>query len=261
MIRQPLRQRRAAPGVSFILTILCAGNGGLAIRAMDAEPIAWRDDYGSALDEAKAANRLLWIQFTGPWCPNCARMESDSFPHPAVLQHARESFVPVKLRSDVHEQLALSFNLSGLPATIIVSPNREVVAVHQGYLGPAEFDAFLRDCLSRRPGKPASSSLAAEKTAAPSVERQGGGKPKHEEPIALEGYCPVSLIRERKLVRGETDYSVRHDGRTYRCATRAFSVDFRREPDRFVPANDGSCPVTELDRRKETPGDPKWGVL
>ena len=39
--------------------------------------------------------------------------------HPAC----RESFVPLKLRSDVHEELALGFNLSGLPATIIVTPN------------------------------------------------------------------------------------------------------------------------------------------
>ena len=112
-------------------------------------------------------NRFLWIQFTGPWCPNCTRMERDSFLHPAIIQHARQSFVPLKLRSDVHEQLALSFNLSGLPATIIVAPNREIIAIHQGYLGPAEFDAFLRDCLARRPGKPAKTSLARSPTGSP----------------------------------------------------------------------------------------------
>ena len=71
--------------------------------------------------------------------------------------------MPVKLRSDVHEQLALSFNLSALPATIIVAPNREVVAIHQGYLGPAEFDSFFAIALSMRqasrPSRPRARAL------------------------------------------------------------------------------------------------------
>ena len=87
-------------------------------RATEPTPISWRDDYGGALEEARATNRLVWIQFTGPWCPNCLRMERDSFPDADVIEHAQRSFVPLKLRSDVHEQLALGFNLSGLPATV-----------------------------------------------------------------------------------------------------------------------------------------------
>ncbi len=46
-----------------------------------------------AMEDARAANRLLWIQFTGPWCPNCTRMERDSFPHPAIVEHSQRSYV------------------------------------------------------------------------------------------------------------------------------------------------------------------------
>ena len=38
--------------------------------------------------------------------------------------------------------LAAAFNLTATPATIIVAPNRDIVAVHQGYLGPEELDAL-----------------------------------------------------------------------------------------------------------------------
>jgi YHS domain-containing protein len=261
MIAIPSRHHRIAPGVPFVLAILCAGQFGLEIQAMEPESIAWRDDYNSALEEARAANRLLWIQFTGPWCPNCTRMERDSFPHPAVVEHARVSFVPLKLRSDVHEQMALDFNLTGLPATIIVAPTREVVAVHQGYLGPAEFDAFLRDSLSRLAGKAATPGSAAIASGSPSPDQRSGDEPKDDDRVALRGFCPVSLIRDRKLVAGRADYTVRHAGRTYRFATLEMSDRFRLEPDRFVPVNNGSCPVTQLDRGKTGPGDPKWGVL
>jgi hypothetical protein len=221
MTIRPLRHRRLAAGVLFVFAVLCARHDGLAVVAAEPESIAWREDYSSALDEAKAANRLLWIQFTGPWCPNCTRMERDSFPHPAVIEHSRASFVAVKLRSDVHEQLALSFNLSGLPATIIVAPSREIVAMHQGYLGPAEFDAFLRDSLSRRAAQPANLPAGAVEAGSPPLRRRGGVGPKKEERLALEGYCPVSLIHEKKLALGQDDYTVRHEGWTYRLATLA----------------------------------------
>ena len=48
------------------------------------DAISWREDYGEALVEARASDHLLWIQFTGPWCPNCQRMEQDSFTDPAI---------------------------------------------------------------------------------------------------------------------------------------------------------------------------------
>ena len=137
---------------SIGMSLVCAGLIDGSARGMEPESILWRSDYGNALEEAKAGNRLLWIQFTGPWCPNCTRMERDSFPHPTIIEHARQSFVPLKLQSDVHEQLALHFNLSGLPATVLVAPNREIVAVHQGYLGPEEFDTFLREAWPASPG-------------------------------------------------------------------------------------------------------------
>ena len=73
------------------------------------------------------------------------RMERDSFPDADVIDHAQRSFVPLKLRSDVHEGLALGFNLSGLPATVLVAPTREIVAIRQGYLGPDELEQLLSE--------------------------------------------------------------------------------------------------------------------
>jgi YHS domain-containing protein len=261
MIVPSPRHRRVASGVSIVVAILCAGDRIGTVRALEPEAIAWRDDYGRALEEARLANRLLWIQFTGPWCPNCTRMERDSFPDPAVVQHARDSFVPVKLRSDVHEQLALGFNLSGLPATIIVTPGREIIASHQGYLGPDEIDAFLRESLSRTDKKPGDSETAAETSAADDSTEPEPPRPTNDEPLALLGYCPVSLVRDRKLVRGETEYAVRHSGRIYRFASLDSSDLFRQEPDRYVPVKDGACPVNQMDRGKARTGEPRWGVI
>jgi YHS domain-containing protein len=236
----------------------------------DPEAISWRTDYARALDEARTRNQLLWIQFTGPWCPNCSRMEQDSFPHPTIREHARRSFVPVKLRSDVNEELALGFELSGLPATVIVAPSREVVAIHQGYLGPEELGKLLRDTQARQEARLQEARRLAS-TGSEKTERAGSAKPddaapprnktKTEDQVALSGYCPVSLVSDKRLVQGQAEYAVTHEGRLYRFANMLTFNLFRRDPERYVPVNNGNCPVSQIERGTQQPGDPSHGVL
>src|SRR5262249_18416154 len=107
----PALARSIAVVVSSASMIACPPRGTAPV------PISCQHSCSVATEQARTTTRLVWIQFTGPWCPNCLRMERDSFPHADVIDHSQRSFVPLKLRPDVHERLALGFNLSGLPAT------------------------------------------------------------------------------------------------------------------------------------------------
>jgi YHS domain-containing protein/thiol-disulfide isomerase/thioredoxin len=273
MIRHQSRWLRITWAAWLGLMGFSAGGRGYPAFGAESGQIRWREDYAAALDEAKSAGRPLWIQFTGPWCPHCTRMERDSFPAPAIIQHADETFIPLKLRSDVHQQLAVSFNLSGIPASIVVSPNLEILAFQQGYLGPAELDAFLnaaaaRGELARRQPQPNSreAALRVEKRSSdakvktdpnPGPNRNPSSDPK----LSLRGYCPVSLVRDRKLVVGDAAFAVEQEGRVYRFAKLELADEFRKSPQRFIPWKDGTCPVTETDSGKTLPGSPKWGVI
>jgi len=225
----------------------------------ESEPdaIAWRDDYAAALEEAKAEGHPLWIQFTGPWCPNCLKMERDSFTEPAVRERARSDLVPVKLRSDVNEDLAVSLGLSGLPASVILDPSRRVLAEHQGYLGPEELAGFLDEAVAAQAaGQTAEPSTEAPKLAGPAEPAEAA-----EAPVALSGYCPVGLISENRMIPGRDDLSLEHEGRLYKCADQAALDAFRRDPDRYVPASDGQSPVSRVDQGLTVAGDPRWSVL
>jgi YHS domain-containing protein len=253
------RRAHVAPARSIAL-LLCCWLAGQQAYGTDGAAISWRDQYGQALEEARAANRLLWVQFTGPWCPHCTRMESDTFPDPKIIAHARESFVPLKLRADGNEQLVQSLNVTGLPATAIVAPNRDVIALQQGYLGPDEFDAFLRDALARRP-QPAAAPGSASPPKGDASADQGEAAADPEAPLALAGFCAVSLVSERKLVPGKSRHTVRHDGRVYHFANADARARFQKEPQRYVPANEGCCPVARVQQGVMKPGAPQWGVL
>lgn len=230
----------------FVVGNLVFGLPPAPAAADESTSIAWRDDYGRAMTEARTRNRAVWIQFTGPWCPWCVRMQQDTFPHPQVVGLSREALVPVLLRSDVHEEIALRFGLTGLPATILVSPKGEILAKHEGYLDPATFHAYVVSTLNRfgllHPPQPKRPPLAPA-------------------PLALAGYCPVSLVVDHRLTSGKQELSLQHDGRQYRFATDESRARFRKQPELFVPVNAGRCPVRQVDEAKTQLGDPHYGVL
>jgi YHS domain-containing protein len=218
----------------------------LAVRAADSYAIAWHQDLQLAREEARAKDRPIWIQFSGPWCHFCERMERESFIHPRIVRQARLSFVPVKLRVDVHEAVALQLGLRGLPATIILKPSGEEVARHEGYLDADAFHAFLQDALSRLGRNPPADP---ERT-----ERPARG-------VALGGCCPVSLVRDHRLIPGLASLTVNHEGQVYRFADAEARETFQKTPEPFIPVNGGRCPVAQVDDGEARSGEPGWSVL
>ena len=187
MTKRNDRPRRIGLGIALAcwLGTLC-----MTVLALDHEAIPWRTDFHRAELEARAQNRLLWVQFTGSWCPNCVRLERESFVDPQVVGHARNFFVPVKIQSEQHEDLVERFGLSGIPATILVKPSGEVVARHEGYVDAATFGNFLERALIRTGRSP----RAAHVEAAPS------SAPKH-----LSGRFRFPFVASRKAPKAGTE--------------------------------------------------------
>lgn len=267
MLLRRFSARPARPGAVFLfaLVLLHPRTG----RAGDAEPspIAWHHDYATAFEDARNRKQLLWIQFTGPWCPNCVRMDRDSFSDRSVRELAASGFVAVKLGADENQDLALGFDLTGLPATVVVAPSRQVLAVHQGYLAAEDLTRLLRSAGERHSFAPedeqrlASGDSPEKPQSGNEPEPRRGSRPKTETQVALSGYCPVSLVSDKRLVQGQTEYTVTHEGRLYRLANLLTFNRFRGDPTRYVPVNNGNCPVEQLDRGAQRPGDPRFGVL
>ena len=109
----------------------------------------------------------------------------------------------------------------------LISAEGQALAVRQGYLGPRELDELLttsRTNVGADPGEktlPASTPDRREPIAtkeAAEDHRKPTPKPKVETALALSGYCPVSLVSTKQLIRGQTEYTVAHEGRLYIAA-------------------------------------------
>ena len=245
----PPRMPRVMPAALLALALVGPAGSIPTFAADDARKIAWREDFALAQAEAKSRDLLLWIQFTGPWCINCRRMDRSTFVDPLVVDSSRDRFIPVKLRSDEYENLTQSLGLTTLPATVIVRPNGEVVEKVEGFNDAERFDVFLTGVLRREGRSP--EQIAAKVKA----------KAAKDAAVALAGYDPVTLIQDQKLVRGKPDLTVEHEGRVFRFASEAGRVAFLEKPGSFAPVNGGRCPVSQVDRGDFLSGDPRWGVV
>ncbi len=206
-----------------------------AALAGDGRGIAWRTDFASAQAEAKARNLPLWIQFTGPWCIFCRKMDANAFVEPAIVARSQSRFVPLKLRSDANENLVAQFGITSLPSSVVLSPSgKSILAQSAGYSDPYEF------------------ALVLDRAWANALVDPGI--------LAISGYCPVKLVEGKGRVAGDPRLAVFHDGHAYRFADVAARDLFLKDPERFLPSDGGRCVVSKKDAQREAIGDPAFGA-
>jgi thiol:disulfide interchange protein DsbD len=88
------------------------------------EAIAWRDDYGAAIAEARDQNRPLLLDFTADWCGACQELARETFSHGAVALEAQR-FVAVRVdatrQTPAIEQIMENHEVRGLPTVLLLS--------------------------------------------------------------------------------------------------------------------------------------------
>lgn len=102
----------------------------------------WLGDYGEALKAAVASQRPVWIQFTGPWCPNCHKMDKETFKNPRVIERLSQHFVTAKISCENDAELALSFGFTQLPSSVLISPDGKILARHEGFADPEKLESL-----------------------------------------------------------------------------------------------------------------------
>src|SRR5579871_208733 len=115
-------------------------------------PVWLKDQYQTALTQARQQNKLVLINFTGNACTNCHWMKANMFPRPEI-EPLLKDFVLVDLYTDgtdaaselnarMEEQ---RYQTVTLPYYVILDPDERVIAKFDGLTrNVAEFAAFLK---------------------------------------------------------------------------------------------------------------------
>jgi thiol:disulfide interchange protein len=103
-----------------------------------AEIVPWRTNYAAALDEGRAQNKPVFLYFTADWCGPCQGLKHTTWADKGV-EAALRDYVPVKVDVDEQGGVAAKYNVSGIPAYIVLDSNGGVVGNWSGAYPPAEF--------------------------------------------------------------------------------------------------------------------------
>jgi YHS domain-containing protein len=79
-------------------------------------------------------------------------------------------------------------------------------------------------------------------------------------PLALNGYCPVTLLEQQRWQLGDRRWGVIHRGRTYLFAGPEQQRKFLANPDRYSPAISGQDVVMALDYGQAVEGKRAMGL-
>lgn len=80
-------------------------------------------------------------------------------------------------------------------------------------------------------------------------------------PLALEGFCPVTLVQTRRWQIGDPNVGAIHRGMLYLFANKENQQKFLANPDRYSPVLRGHDPVLALDKNQAVPGRREFGVF
>ncbi|MFM7129132.1 MAG: thioredoxin fold domain-containing protein, partial [bacterium] len=230
---------------AFAVCIYLPTANGLENKPIEST-LNWLGDYGQALKTAVDRQRPVWLQFTGPWCPNCHRMDKESFKNPKVIEHLSKLFVPAKISCENDAELALSFGFTQLPATVLISPDGKILAKHEGFADAetlARISSQAGVVMNEKEFKPAQdSSEKALLAAKPTDKATDAHEKAHQTADALAEAKPESS-KDKPEAAPAAEAALRLDG--------TLVAENKTAPDRPLEPLGAKCPVTLLDDKLE----------
>ncbi len=116
-------------------------------RSVAEQPVAWRTSLDGAFEEARNADRLVFVEWTADWCGPCQEMERGAFRDEVVVKLLNERFIPVRLDWDRRRDIASTYRVRMLPTMQVFTPDERETHRITAKRSPAELESFLRTML------------------------------------------------------------------------------------------------------------------
>ena len=128
--------------------------------------VRWTHDPDSALERAQETGRPMLLVFGGKRCVWCRRLERETLADPQVAELVNLEFIAVHLDVQDHPRLAEALDVDGLPTTVVLTAEGDVLANAPGFRTAPKFRSLLKAALKKQ-----------EELAEPGVATIGGAAP------------------------------------------------------------------------------------
>jgi thioredoxin-related protein len=106
--------------------------------------------YDAGMARGKFEKKKIFLHFTADWCFYCGVMENEAFKDPAIISSLNENFVPIKVDYDKETETANFYRVQGLPDTIFIAEDGQIIGRRPGYIPLAQLKLILNVVLSQR---------------------------------------------------------------------------------------------------------------
>lgn len=120
-------------GFSFALCLTLPAQISFGAAVID-----WNSDFDTALARSAKEQKWVFLNFYTNSCPYCAKMDREVFAQPEVARLVSR-FVPVKLNAELAPKVALQYQVSAFPSSLILDSHGEILERIPGYMPADEF--------------------------------------------------------------------------------------------------------------------------
>lgn len=209
----------------------------------------WKTDFDAARLEAQKLQRPLLVHFFSDSCAPCVHMEQNVLHKAPIEEYIASSMVAVSVNVDHHADLQRRFNINRWPCDFVLDPSgtRRLVT-STGPRSVADYRQMLEksvawntQLLARQP-KPPATNEAAKIPATPAPQTPATAKYSKDQ-LMLDGFSPVSLLKEKKWLKGTEEFAVQHEGQWYLLMSADEVKTFQAKPENYIPQFMGCDPV------------------
>ncbi len=112
------------------------------------DKINWHTNYDEGLYLANKTQKPVFIYFYAPWCSWCYVYEQGTLSNSQVVDTINDYYIPILINFDARPDLVEKFQGFGLPFTIILAPNAQLLARLPGILTERDMNLTLQQVLN-----------------------------------------------------------------------------------------------------------------
>lgn len=220
----------------------------------------WEADFAQAEALARKTERPLLIHFHASWCGPCRGMESTVLNSPELQRAVTDRVVAVKVDIDQHPEVADKFSVSMLPSDCLVAPDGKILYRKEGASSKSAYVSAIESSTQRFVASRSATKVVSGGSSTAAVKKKPEITPPRQI-LGMDGYCPVSLWRNREWVKGDSAYGLIYLGVIFHFKGPEERDEFLVNADQYAPMLSGCDPVQFWETRRAVQGSPKYAAF
>ena len=111
--------------------------------AAEAGGILWKD-YTPGMALAKKEDKSIFLYFHAPWCTYCTKLKKTTFQDDRIQAYLNDNFVSIQVNTDTNKDLALKWQVKGLPTMWFLEPDGNKIDRMPGYVDAGQLLQILK---------------------------------------------------------------------------------------------------------------------